>query len=119
MKTPFLAFVLTLFCFGSALAQNNTSTSTTKSSASKSELIKEDATQNSSAYKATVARKMKTAERLDKDYQRPVIEMTDEYIDGQIAEIQKVIDKNEDNVNFNRSGYEKRIKYLESRRPKK
>ena len=48
---------------------------------------------------------------------RPVIEMTDEYIDYQISEIQKVIDKNKGKADFNLSGYEKRIKYLELQRP--
>lgn len=69
--------------------------------------------------KANVSEKVTDSEAVETKHVRPVIEMTDEYIDHQISEIQKVIDKNTDDPKFNLSGYQKRIKYLESRRPKK
>lgn len=65
------------------------------------------------------AEKVAKSETVETKHVRPVIEMTDEYIDHQISEIQKVIDKSKDDPKFNLSGYQKRIKYLESRRPKK
>ena len=119
MKNLITLFVLLSFCFGSAMAQDKTATSATKTVTNKETLIKAEPTHAVTTQDAAVERKMKTAQRLDKSYERPVVEMTDEYIHNQIAEIQKVIDKNEGNEEFNLAGYQKRIKYLESRRPKK
>ena len=119
MKDLIALFVLLSFCFGSAIAQDKTATSATKTVTNKETLIKAEPTHAVTTQDAAVERKMKTAQRLDKSYERPVVEMTDEYIHNQIAEIQKVIDKNEGNEEFNLAGYQKRIKYLESRRPKK
>jgi hypothetical protein len=101
------------------MAQDNAATSVTKTTADKEALIKAQPIKTVSSATSTAERKAKTAQRLDDSYQRPVIEMTDEYIDNQIAEIQKVIDASEGKEDFNLSGYQKRIKYLESRRPKK
>ncbi|MDB4655478.1 hypothetical protein OAE48_01385 [Flavobacteriales bacterium] len=114
MKNLFALLVLLSFCVGSLKAQDNPSTST--SASKKAELVKVEPEKATGTQAETSERDVKTAQRLEK---RPVVEMTDEYIDNQIAEIQKVIDKNEGNEEFNLSGYQKRIKYLESRRPKK
>ena len=119
MKNLFALVALVCFCFSPAIAQDNNNTSVTQTSAESDALLEATPTKVAPVSTSTTTRKMKEAKRIDASYQRPVIEMTDEYIDNQIAEIQKVIDKNEGNEEFNLSGYQKRIKHLESCRPKK
>ena len=118
MKNLFTLVALVSFCLGSAYAQDQPTTSQTKVVVSKEALKNVAPAEATPVQNAQVERKLETAERIDVTQKRPVIEMTDEYIDHQIAEIQKVIDKNKDNKDFNLSGYQKRIAYLESRRPK-
>ena len=115
----FTLIVLVNFCFGAALAQDQPTTTRTKVVTSKESLQKVAPAEATPTQKANAERKMETAKRIDATQTRPVIEMTDEYIDNQISEIQKVIDKNVGNEDFNLTGYQKRIQYLESRRPKK
>ena len=88
-----------------------------------SKVVVKKGTLQSVSAKSPVSKKQKSEEKrtesesVETKRGRPVIEITAEYIDHQISEIQKVIDKNTDNPDFNLSGYQKRIKYLESRRP--
>ena len=91
----------------------------TQTSAESDALLEATPTKVAPVSTSTTTRKMKEAKRIDASYQRPVIEMTDEYIDNQIAEIRKVMEANKEKDGFNLSGYQKRIKYLESRRPNK
>ena len=119
MKNLFTLVAIVSFCLGSAYAQDQPTTSQSKVVVSKEALKKVAPAEATPVQNAQVERKLDTAKRIDVTQKRQVVEMTDEYIDNQIAEIQKVIDKNVGNENFNLSGYQKRIAYLENRRPKK
>lgn len=119
MKT--LLGLLVVFGIGmnTALGQSQTVEENSKVVVEKGTLQGVSAKSAATEVKTKTAEKSEKSEAVEAKHVRPVIEMTDEYIDHQISEIQKVIDKNTDDPKFNLSGYQKRIKYLESRRPKK
>ena len=118
MKHLFALLVLASFTFGTTVAQENTLTTKTKVVTSK-ESLRKVSPESKPTRRIQAKSKTEPAKTVKTTQTRPVIEMTDAYIDNQIAEIQKVIDKNAGNEDFNLSGYQKRILYLESRRPKK
>jgi predicted glycoside hydrolase/deacetylase ChbG (UPF0249 family) len=111
--------ILLVFGVGvnTAFSQNQPVTANSKVVVKKGTLQSVSATSPVSETKPKSEEKLKESEAVEAKRVRPVIEITAEYIDHQISEIQKVIDKNTDNPDFNLSGYQKRIKYLESRRP--
>ncbi len=74
-------------------------------------------TESSAKADAQVEGKAATAQRMDVNGQQKAVKMTDEYIDGKIAELKKAIAENSDNKDFNLIGHRNRIQYLESRRP--
>ena len=118
MKFLITLFACVLCAYFSVTAQTQSDQSNVKVVVKKESLQKMTPQRTSHDLQVETEKKEDNA-TTEAKHTRPVIEMTDEYIDHQIAEIQKVIDKNTANPDFNLSGYQKRIKYLESRRPSK
>jgi membrane-associated HD superfamily phosphohydrolase len=118
MKNSIILLIFSAIIYNTAFAQDNTEIHQTKVISDK-EALKVVTPTPKAPGELPQIEKEESAQPTTAKQARPVIEMTEEYIDNQIAEIQKVIDKNKGNADFNLSGYQKRILYLESRRPSK
>ncbi len=101
----------------SKVADVNLGTTQIKSVKSNKPVVKADG--NAKVNAARAERKINTSKSVDINKQQKPVQMTDAYIDGKVSELNAAIMQNKDNKEFNLSGYENRIKYLESRRPKK